>query len=94
MEELVVVATIQKIDEFERKKVESTTKEVVDINQPYKEHDNNYDQPPSKGIIPPNLFCNKFKHKQCSSSSSSRICQVQEHKWSWNKKIDYRVCPK
>jgi hypothetical protein len=41
------VATIQKIDEFERKKIESTTREDVDINQPWKEHDNNYDQPPS-----------------------------------------------
>jgi hypothetical protein len=41
------VAYSQKFDEFERIKVESPTRENVDINQPCKERDKSYDEPPS-----------------------------------------------
>jgi hypothetical protein len=38
-EELAVVAYSKKFDEFDRRKVESATREDVDINQPCKEHE-------------------------------------------------------
>jgi hypothetical protein len=46
-EELAAVAYSQKFDEFERRKVESASKEDLDLNQPCKEHYNNYGEPPS-----------------------------------------------
>ncbi|GAU49281.1 hypothetical protein TSUD_74060 [Trifolium subterraneum] len=47
IEELAAVAYSQKFDEFERRKAGSTLREDIDINQPCKEHENNYDEPPS-----------------------------------------------
>ncbi|WJX54301.1 hypothetical protein P8452_40205 [Trifolium repens] len=46
-EEIAAVAYSKKFDEFERRKAESASRDNVDLNQPCKEHFNNYGEPPS-----------------------------------------------